>query len=83
MILFINILVSSLQSLSCVQLLVTLWTAAHKASLYITTPRAYTNSHPSVGDAIQQSSPLHPLLLLPLVFPSIRAFSSESVLCIR
>ena len=25
----------------------------------------------------------HPLLLLPLVFPSIRVFSSESVLCIR
>ena len=25
----------------------------------------------------------HPLLLLPSVFPSIRAFSSESVLCIR
>ena len=25
----------------------------------------------------------HPLLLLPLIFPSIRVFSSESVLCIR
>ena len=25
----------------------------------------------------------HPLLLLPLIFPSIRLFSNESVLCIR
>ena len=36
-----------------------------------------------VGDAIQQSHPLHPILLLPSVFPTIRVFSSESVLCIR
>ena len=36
-----------------------------------------------VGDAIQPSHPLCSLLLLPLVFPSIRVFSSESVLCIR
>ena len=33
-----------------------------------------------VGDAIQ---PSHPLLLLPSIFPSIRVFSSESVLRIR
>ena len=33
-----------------------------------------------VGDAIQ---PAHPFLLLPSVFPSIRVFSNESVLCIR
>ena len=36
-----------------------------------------------VSDAIQPSHPLHTLLLLPSVFPSIRVFSSESVLCIR
>ena len=35
-----------------------------------------------VGDAIQPSRP-HPLLLLPSIFPSIRVFSNESVLCIR
>ena len=35
-----------------------------------------------VGDAIQPSHP-HPLLLLPSIFPSIRVFSSESVLRIR
>uniref|UniRef100_A0AC11CWE4 Uncharacterized protein n=1 Tax=Ovis aries TaxID=9940 RepID=A0AC11CWE4_SHEEP len=33
-----------------------------------------------VGDAIQ---PSHPLILPPSIFPSIRVFSSESVLCIR
>ena len=36
-----------------------------------------------VGDAIQPSHPLSPLLLLPPVFPSIRVFSNESGLCIR
>ena len=36
-----------------------------------------------VGDAIQRSHPLSPLLLLPSIFPSIRVFSSESVLHIR
>ena len=35
-----------------------------------------------VGDAIQASHPLSPLLLLSSVFPSIRVFSSESALCI-
>ena len=35
-----------------------------------------------VHDAIQPSHP-RPLLLLPLIFPSIRVFSNESVLCIR
>ena len=35
-----------------------------------------------VSDAIQPSHPLYPLLLLPSIFPSIRIFSNESVLCI-
>ena len=35
-----------------------------------------------VGDAIQPSHPLSPLLV-PSIFPSIRVFSNESVLCIR
>ena len=34
-------------------------------------------------DAIQLSHPHHPFLLLPSVFPSIRIFSSQSVLHIR
>ena len=36
-----------------------------------------------VSDVIRPSHPLHPLLLLPLIFSSIRVFSNESVLCIR
>ena len=36
-----------------------------------------------LGDTIQPSHPLCPLLPMPSVFPSIRVFSSESVLCIR
>ena len=36
-----------------------------------------------VGDAIQPSHPLSPLLLLPSIFPSIRVFSNESVFHIR
>ena len=38
---------------------------------------------PRVGDAIQPSHPLSPLLLLPSIFPSIRVFPSESALHIR
>ena len=41
---------------------------------------AQTHAH-RVGDAIQPSHPCP--LLLPSIFPSIRVFSSESVLCIR
>ena len=40
---------------------------------------AQTHAH-RVGDAIQPSHPLYPLLLLPSIFPSIRVFSKESVL---
>ena len=31
-----------------------------------------------VGDALEPSHPLSPLLLLPSIFPSIRVFSNES-----
>ena len=43
---------------------------------------AQTQVH-RVGDAIQQSHLCCKLLLLPLIFPSIRVFSNESVLHIR
>ena len=43
---------------------------------------AQTHVHP-VGDAIQPSHPLSPLLLPTSIFPSLRVFSSESVLCVR
>ena len=43
-----------------------------------------TQSHVhQVGDAIQPSHPLSSLLLLSSIFPSIRVFSNELVLCIR
>ena len=34
------------------------------------------------GDTIEPFHPLHPLLLVPSIFPSIRVFSNKSVLCI-
>ena len=44
----------------------------------------FTQTHVRwVGDATQPSHPLSSLLLLPSIFPSIRVFSNESVLCIR
>ena len=74
------LLLSSVQWLSRVQLFVTLWTAARQASLTITNSRlTHTHVH-WVGDAIQ---PSHPFFFLPSIFPSIRVFSNESVLCIR
>jgi len=44
---FNELLISSVQSLSCVQLFVTPWTAAHQASLSKPTPGVYSNSCPS------------------------------------
>ena len=67
-----------------VQLFATPWTAARKASLYITNSRSL---HKLMS--IESVMPSHhlilccPLLLLPSVFPSIRDFSNESVLRIR
>ena len=76
--------ISSVQSLSHVQLFVTPWTAAHQASL------SFTNSQSLLKlmsvESLMQSNHLilcHPLLLLPSIFPSIRVFSNESVLRIR
>ena len=76
-----------IQSLSHVQLFVIPWTAAHQASLSITNSGAYSNSCPQsrIGWSRPSSHLIFscPLLLLPSIFPSIRVFSSESVLCIR
>ena len=44
------------------------------------TPRAYSNSYLF---SRWYPLPLHPLLLLPSIFPSIRVFSNETVLPIR
>ena len=75
---------SSVKSLSLVQLFVTLWTAAHKASLSITNSQSLLKLM-SI-ESVMLSNQLILcclLLLLPSIFPSIRVFSKESVLCIR
>ena len=77
-------LASSLQSLSFIQLFVTLWTAANQASLSITNFQSLLKL--MSAESVMPSSHLilcHPLLLLPSVFPSIGVFSDESVLHIR
>ena len=75
---------SSVKLFSHVQLFVTPWTAAGQASLSI------ANSQNSLKlmsiESVMPSNHLilcQPLFLLPSFFPSIRVFSSESVLCIR
>ena len=64
--------------------LATPWTAAHQASLSITNSRGLLKLM-SI-ELVMPSNHLilcHPLLFLPSIFPSIRVFSNESVLCIR
>ena len=75
---------SSVQSLSHVQLFATPWTAAHQASLSITSSWGLLKLM-SI-ESVMPSSHLilcHLLLLPPSIFPSLRVFSNESVLCIR
>ena len=81
---YMYISVSSVQSLSCVQLFMTPWTAACQASLSITNSRSLLKLM-SI-ELVMPSNHLilcRPLLFLPSVFPSIRVFSNELVLCIR
>ena len=47
------------------------------------TPGVYSNSLHRVSDAIQNFILCSPLVLLPLIFPSIRDFSNESALHVR
>ena len=78
-----NLQFSSLQSLSHVWLFATPWTAARQASLFITSSESLLKLM-SI-ESVMPSNHLilcHPLLL-PSIFPSIRVFSSESVLHIR
>ena len=77
-------LVSSVQSLSCVRLFATPWTAARQASLSIT--NSQSPPKPMSIELVMPCNHLilcHPLLFLPSIFPSIRAFSNESLLHIR
>ena len=75
---------SLVQSLSRVQLLATPWTAASQASLSITNTQVLLKLR-SIESMMPSNRLIlcHPLLLLPSIFPSIKVFSSESVLCSR
>ena len=71
-------------SCSVIQFFVTPWTAARQASLSIT--NSWSLLKLMSIESVMPSNHLifcHPLLLLPSIFPSIRVFSKESVLCIR
>ena len=76
--------ISSVQLLSRVQLFATPWIAACQASLSITNSQSLLKLM-----SIESMMPSNhlilccPLLLLPLIFPSIRVFSNESALGIR
>ena len=75
---------SSVELLSHVQLFVTPWTAARQASLCITNSRSLLKLM-SIESVMSPSHLIlcHPLLLTPLIFPSIRVFSNESTLRMR
>ena len=73
----------SVQSLSHIWLFETPWTAARQASLSITNSRSPPK--PMSIESVMPSNHLillHPFLLLPSIFPSIRVFSNESALSI-
>ena len=74
----------SVQSLSCAQLLVTPWTAACQASLFITNSQSLLKLM-SIESVMSSNHLVFccPLPLLPSTFSSIRVFSNESVLCVR
>ena len=75
---------SSVQSLSCVRLFATPWTAPRQAYLFITNSQSLLKLI-----SIQSVMPSNhlilcgSLLLPPSIFPSIRVFSTKSVLRIR
>ena len=74
----------SVQSLSCVCLFATQWTACCQASMSFTISQSLLKL---VSIELMVPSNLLilccPLFLLLSIFPSIRVFSNESVLCIR
>ena len=70
----------SVQLLSHVQIFATPWTAAYQASLSITNTQNLFRLMSIESVMLSSRLIFHPLLLLPSIFPSIRIFSSESVL---
>ena len=80
----VNIQFTSVPSLSRVQLFATPGTAAHQASLSVTSSQSLLKLV-SIESVIPSNLLIlcRPLLLPPSIFPSIRVFSNESVLHIR
>ena len=72
---------NSIQSLSCVRIFATPWTAAHQAFLSITNSRSFLKLM-SIQSVMPSNHLIlyHPLLHPPSIFPSIRVLSKESVL---
>ena len=80
---YMSIQFSLVQSLRHVWLFVTPWTAALQASLSIT--NCWSLLKLMSFESVMPSNHLilcHPLLPPPSIFPSIRVFSNESILCI-
>ena len=76
--------ISSVQLLSCVRLFATPWTTARQASLSITD--SWSLLKLMSIESVMPSNHLIiccPLLFPHSIFPNIRVFSNESVLCIR
>ena len=81
---FSSVQFSSVQSLSHIQFFATPWTAACQAALSIT--NSWNLLKLTFIELVMPFNNLifcRPLLLLPLIFPSIRVFSNDSALCIR
>ena len=77
-----TVVIAIVQSLSCVQLFATLWTAARQASLF----SSISQSLLKFIESVMPSNHLilcHPLLLLTSIFPRIRVFSNELALRMR
>ena len=81
---FRNLSVVVVQSLSCVQLFATPWTAARQAFLSFTISRSLLKLM-SIESGMPSNHLIlcRPLLLPPSILPSIRVFSNESALHIR
>jgi len=77
-------LVKSVQLLSCVWLFVTPWTTAHQTSLSVTYSWSLLKLL-SIASVMPSNHSIlcHPFLLLPSIFPNIRIFYNDSVLCIK
>ena len=75
---------NSIQSLSCIRLFATPWTAARQASL--SNINSWSLPKLTSIELVMTSNHVifcHPLLFLPSIFPSMRVFSNKSVLHIR